>query len=339
MKRSAYAVSLSPSSAADWFFGVVFFLLGLGLALYYGWNELELFWGVWTASATVTAVMLLAAHLSVAVRSLRHGFTNRPPLAGWVFGTLGILILAGVSVWLLGQVYLLTVSYVSGTVAQQPDVTVDGALIADLARTYWPLVLGGVLFNGVHATGMLVVASRPRVRRTDLMERLAPDDRDNAQLHMFVIALLSTVGFFAATLVFIISVRLTGMLELDPGWWLYAVVFAAFYFLPARSIPFVEGAAAESEKKHWKKRWKRAVAQGSASLLDEKNRAEVEALFAEPDLTLGGRRHRYPDYRSLFASREYTRFAEGLRLAGEGQRLEAIEAVLRLKILKELGGA
>jgi hypothetical protein len=330
------SVSLAPASLVGWFFGVVMFLIGLGLALHHGWSKLELFWGVWTASASVTVMMLTAAHLSIGILSLRHAVTQRVALSGWVFGTLGILILAGVSAWLLGQVYLLTVRYMSSAMAQQPEVTVDATLIADLARTYWPLVVGGLLVHGIDAAGMLRVASRRRVRGTDLIERLAPDDRMVALWLMFRTALLSTVGFFAATFVFIVSVRLTGALGLDPGWWLYAVVFAAFYFLPGRPKPFVEGAAAEREKK----RWRKAVAtQSRVCMLDEETRQELEALFGEPELTLSGRRHRYPNYRSLYASPEFIRFAEGLRHAGEDRRLKEIEAVLEQKIYEELARA
>lgn len=338
MRRSDHAISLSPSSAVDWFLGTVLFLIGLGLALFYQWSKLELFWGVWVASACVTVMMLVAAHLSIAVLSIRHGFINRSPLVGWLFGALGILSLLGVSAWILGQIYLLTIHYVSGTITQQPEVTVDAVLIADLAQVYWPMILGGLLVHGIDAAGMLRVASRRKVRRTDLIERLAPDDRMVALWLMFRTALLSTAGFFAATIVFIVSVRLTGALERDPGWWLYAVVFAAFYFLPARPKPFVEGAAAERDQRRWKKRWQTIAAQGSASLLDDKTRAELAVLFAEPELTVGGRRYRYPNYRTLHASPEYTRFAEGLRFAGEHQRLQDIEAILELKIYEELAG-
>jgi hypothetical protein len=329
-------MSLAPTSPVDWFFGVVLFLIGLGLALHHGWSTFELFWGVWIASAGVTAMMLLAAHLSIGVLSLRHAIVERPPLSGWVFGTLGILSLAGVSVWLLGQVYLFTVGYVAGAFAQQPVVRVDGTLIVDLARTYWPLMLGGLLVHGIDAAGMLRVASRRRVRGTDLIERLAPDDRLVALWQMFRTALLSTVGFFAATFVFIVSVRLTRALDLDPGWWLYAVVFAAFYFLPARPKPFIEGAAAEREKKRWKKSWKALAAQRPVFMLDEETHEELEALFTEPELTVGGRRHRFPNFRSLYASPQFTRFAEGLRHAGEAQRLKAIETILTRKVYEEL---
>ncbi len=303
-KSTRRNIALLPASLLDWLFAVGLFLLALGLALHYGWSKTELFWAVWTASLAVTAMLLLSAYLAFAIMGLRHAFRHRSGLSDWAFGIAVYLTAVAASLLPLGGIYWFTAGFVSSAILGESLAWFGPIEIIELLGTYWPIVLAGLLARVMDITDML------RAKGQD------PDDQVDVLVDMMRVAAFSSAGFYLATFVFVFAVLFTHALELEPGWWLYTLVFAAFYILPARPLPQRAPDRAES-------------------MLDEQTLAELSALFREPTLNLHGREHRYPDYRSLYASPEFSRFAKALRLAGQEQRLKDVQTLLTQKVIDE----
>lgn len=301
-------IALLPKSLLDWIFAGALFLIALGLALHHGWSKIELFWAVWISSLAVAAMLLLGAYLSFAVISLRHAVQSGSGPSDWAFGITVYFAALAAAVLPVGAIYWFAAGFVSSAILAESAPWATAELIEKLLETYWPIVLAGMAARAMDVTSMLRAAGSDR---DDWGENTA-----SALVNMIRTALLSSSGFFLATFVFVFAVLFTQALGLETGWWLYALVFAAFYILPARPIPPSRPDRAES-------------------VLDEQTLAELSSLFPEPALSQGGRTHRFPDYRSLYRSPAFSRFAEELRFAGEEERLKSIEIFLTQKVMDE----
>lgn len=260
-------IAFLPASLQDWMTAGFLFLLALGLAVLYGWSKMELFWSVWIASLAVAAMLMFTAFVAIGLAGLHPGVTNRSRLSDWVIGIVLYLMLVIVPALLLGGVYLAAASFVSGMVLREPSTGISLAMIGELLATYWPLVLAGLLSRLMDGADML--------RGTD---RHA-EDWSAALLQMMLVSWLSASGLYLAAFVFAIAVLLADALGLATGGWLYVLVFAAFYILPAklpRALPATPASGLE----------------GLESALGEETLAELSAMFDEPILSLNGRTRR-----------------------------------------------
>lgn len=309
-------IAFFPSSLREWITAGLLFLLALGLAVHNGWSKMELFWSVWIASLAVAAMLMFTAFVAIGLAAVHQGVTNRSRLSDWVIGIVLYLMLVIVPALLLGGVYLAAAGFVSGIVLREPSAGISFAMIGDLLATYWPLVLAGLLSRLMDGAAML--------RGTDQHR----EDWSAALLQMILVSWLSASGLYLAAFVFAIAVLLADAMGLAAGGWLYVLVFAAFYILPAklaRALPATTVTAATGS----------SGLKGLESWLGEETLAELSAMFSEPVLSVNGRTHHYPDYRTLFASQEFSRFAETLRFAGEERRLKSIEMYLTHKVMEE----